>query len=241
MTGTSKLTKGTADAIVAALGQVPFVEVAAATAGVTSRTVRNWLRQGQADEEADKRTLAASFFRRVVQARAAVERDLALVIFRQATQGGDWKAGAWVLSRIAPDRWTEPQRLLYSDGKRHEATGAESEEDPQARLMRSLREAFVKGQARRDAAREAAGGKLPDDLPDVSAASGNPAPDPAPILSSEPSVVHENQTDAPPIRGPPEAEGPVRHTVAKPQRDALGVPMRRGRTPTLGVEYGPGV
>ena len=69
------------------------LEVAAQTAGVSSRSVRRWRARGELDVD---RELAAG------------EMQLAAVVSRSTARS--WRAAAWLLERRFPERWATPQR-----------------------------------------------------------------------------------------------------------------------------------
>lgn len=85
--------------IISALASGAFKKHAANAAGVTERTLNNWLRRGEEGEEP-----YASF---VAEVDTAIARDALRnqAVISQAAVGkaaGDWKAAAWNLERKFP-------------------------------------------------------------------------------------------------------------------------------------------
>lgn len=80
-------------------------EVAARSAGVAPRTLREWLHRGLSSAARDEpyRRLRA----RLDEARANGEASHVARIARAAADG-DWKASAWFLERSYPSRWGRP-------------------------------------------------------------------------------------------------------------------------------------
>jgi len=75
-----------------------FREMACAQVGITSQTLRNWIRKGVAGEEP-----LDQFVRDLEKAEAEAE-DLLLMGIRKAG-ANDWKSFAWILERMASQRW----------------------------------------------------------------------------------------------------------------------------------------
>lgn len=88
-------------------GNLP--DVAASMAGVTSRQLADWRRRGRRDLTNGEETLHADFEANLEAAQAEVEAE---DIARIRTAGaGDWRALAWRLSRLYPDRYGERKRV----------------------------------------------------------------------------------------------------------------------------------
>jgi hypothetical protein len=104
-----ELDDATGGAIVASMREGNYLETAAALAGVTKWTVRNWIRRGakeakrrRAGEALDAEgALFADFFTSVEKARAEAEADDLAAI----RSDGSWQARAWRLERRHPARW----------------------------------------------------------------------------------------------------------------------------------------
>jgi len=97
-----QLTDDVRDRIVAVTRAGCSVAVAAEVAGVSERTIYDWLARGTRPgrSEAPYRALRAA----VEQARAEAEATLAARMSRAAARGS-WRAAAWLLERHYPDRW----------------------------------------------------------------------------------------------------------------------------------------
>ena len=82
-----------------------YDEVAARAAGVSPRTLRDWLHRGLSTQARDEpyRRLRA----RLEEARATGESAHVARIAKAAADG-DWKASAWFLERSYPSRWGRP-------------------------------------------------------------------------------------------------------------------------------------
>lgn len=89
---------GVIETIVTLLAAGAFLETAAATAGITSRTLRNWLRYAREGDERFQPAAAA-----ILEACAAFEHVL-IERVRWAADT-DWKAAAWLLEKRFPKRW----------------------------------------------------------------------------------------------------------------------------------------
>jgi hypothetical protein len=94
-----ELTDDVHETIVEYLRAGNFIETASAAAGVSVRTVRNWLRLG-ADVDSEYAT-----FRREALAAIAEAEHTAVAFLRAAAEGGDTKAATWWLERRHPARW----------------------------------------------------------------------------------------------------------------------------------------
>lgn len=66
------------------------------------QTLHEWIKRGESKARADLpyREFAAA----VERARAEAESDL-VAQMRKASASGSWKATAWLLERVAPERW----------------------------------------------------------------------------------------------------------------------------------------
>lgn len=96
----TKLTPDVQDKIVAALRVGATYEHAALVAGISYRTFRNWMQEGEHAE----RGLYLQFFQAIKRAEAeASVRWLARI--EQAANDGVWQAAAWKLERRFPEQW----------------------------------------------------------------------------------------------------------------------------------------
>lgn len=86
-------------------------ETAANAAGITDRTLRNWLAWGEQGKKAYRQ-----FYEDVVASEGKAEAAMVAVIARAGQQ--DWKAMAWLLERRAGNRYrfTQAHELTGKDG-----------------------------------------------------------------------------------------------------------------------------
>lgn len=86
-----------------------LVEVAASMAGVTPRQLADWRRRGRADLRAGEQSLFADFVANLDAAQAEVEAE----DIQQIRKAGrsDWRATAWHLARLYPERYGERKRV----------------------------------------------------------------------------------------------------------------------------------
>jgi hypothetical protein len=96
---TTKLTPEVERAICQAILAGNALEVAAAYAGITSRTVRRWRARG----EKAKTGQFVRFVRALKKAQASAEVRNVAVIQEAATK--TWQCAAWWLERKYPQRW----------------------------------------------------------------------------------------------------------------------------------------
>lgn len=99
-----KLTAERRARILESLRQGNYREVAARSVGITARTLRNWVAAGESGNPS-----YASFAQEVREAEANVEAIVVNSLVKAATEGGDWKAGAWYLERKYKRRWSREQ------------------------------------------------------------------------------------------------------------------------------------
>ena len=80
------------------------VTIASYNAGISAETLKKWLVQGDKDILNEEDTVQAAFAReaRAAQARAAHGY---LSNIDRAANSGDWRAGAWKLSKLYPDEY----------------------------------------------------------------------------------------------------------------------------------------
>ena len=102
----SKLTPETHAKIVSLLRAGNYIETAASAAGVTSRTVRNWLSRGAEGEE-PYATFAADVDKAIGESEAFDVIKLA-----EAAKQGDTKAIQWRLERRHRDRWGSQVKVV---------------------------------------------------------------------------------------------------------------------------------
>lgn len=80
------------------------LEVAARFAGITPQTLRNWIRRGRADQQAD-RSSPYSRFVEVYDTALGEVGVFALGVIVGAAQNGTWQAAAWLLERRFPEHF----------------------------------------------------------------------------------------------------------------------------------------
>lgn len=106
----TKFTDDTRNKIIQALRGGNYRTVAAAYAGISHTTLRNWLIMAQDPHAAPE---YVEFLADVEKAEADAEvADIALI--RRAAQDGTWAAAAWIRERKNPDRWSKGDRLDVS-------------------------------------------------------------------------------------------------------------------------------
>ncbi len=114
----SKLTEDVKLAVVAALRRGNYRQTAATLAGISERTLYNWVERGESGEEP-----YADFLQAMKSAEAESEADL-LEEIRGAQpavpgeggRGADlWQAKAWVMERRWPKRWAARVRQAVTE------------------------------------------------------------------------------------------------------------------------------
>lgn len=109
----TKLTPELTQEICDALERGNYLETAAEAAGITVRTVYNWMDRGSKGDEP-----YAAFFHAVKRARAAAEIDLVATVLKGDEQGtgfGEARAAAYMLERTRPDRFAQRVNLKVRD------------------------------------------------------------------------------------------------------------------------------
>lgn len=74
-----------------------------------------WVKEGEDDLEKDRDTPAAELAGMLARARACIERALREAIKVLAAAGKDWKAAAWLLARMSPERYNERVEALVEE------------------------------------------------------------------------------------------------------------------------------
>jgi len=93
----TSLTPAVAETIIDAMCGGNYMETAAALAGISVATLRNWLRAGRRGESPE----LADFAQAIARARAVAEvRDL-----ERIGRDPSWQSAAWRLERRHPKRW----------------------------------------------------------------------------------------------------------------------------------------
>lgn len=112
-------------AIAGALEDGHYAETACALAGVGVSSFYRWMETGEADAEADVKSIQRDLWEAVEKARAVAE-DRALAVIREAattpiygaagnvTSTGQWQAAAWYLERTKPERYGRREKHEHS-------------------------------------------------------------------------------------------------------------------------------
>lgn len=100
----SKLTAETIGLVAAAIAAGASHKTAAAVVGIGVSTLREWLARGRRARKGDEAFVALA---QAVE-KAAASAELAdLAIIKKAAEGGDWRAAAWRLKHLYPERYGE--------------------------------------------------------------------------------------------------------------------------------------
>lgn len=133
----TKLTPEVAQAICAAVAAGNFRQVAARAAGVSPRTLGDWLAKGKAQATGPY----ADFLRAVLRAEQDAEMAMVKRVVEAASQ--DAKHAEWFLERKFPDRWGRKDRREVTGAKggplQVEATRGLIEDPSLVALMKSMR------------------------------------------------------------------------------------------------------
>jgi hypothetical protein len=97
----TELTTELADQIVAMLRAGNYVQVAVRAVGLSRSTFNSWMARGRTSDEKDG--AYRELRRRVHQAQAEGEARNVAQIAKAAADS--WQAAAWMLERMAPERW----------------------------------------------------------------------------------------------------------------------------------------
>lgn len=115
------LTPDVHDRIVEYVRAGNYLSTAAAAAGVTARSLRNWLRRGASGEE-PYATLHAEVLAAQAEGEARLVRSVSAAadgIFDEETgkfvAAPDWRAGIEILQRRHPDRWSSQVKVKVED------------------------------------------------------------------------------------------------------------------------------
>ena len=109
-----KLTPELRETITRYIRQGSFRETACAAAGVTAKTLREWLRRGKDESDQGLRTKYTDLVEAMDKAEAeCVVRDVAKI---RAAGEDDWKALAWVLERRNRDLFGLKQEHKHEIG-----------------------------------------------------------------------------------------------------------------------------
>lgn len=96
-------------AVVAELERRPSIRAACAAVGIGQSTYHQWVAKGDAGEQ-------ACYVEFAERTRAARDKGVARLFNRvvEAGEGGDWRADAWLLERVAPDEFSTRVRTEVS-------------------------------------------------------------------------------------------------------------------------------
>jgi len=100
MSRATKLTPDVHTLVVQLLGAGNYIETAAAAAGVSSSTMRDWLRRGARARSGIYRELHEAVNKATAEAEA---KDV--IRISKAASSGEWRAAAWKLERRYPERF----------------------------------------------------------------------------------------------------------------------------------------
>lgn len=117
----TKLTPRLQETLCEFLARGYFFEHACAAVGVSSETVNNWIRLAATEDgSAEHRSFAAAC------AKARAEGEQIYLHGIRAKGDADWKADAWILSRLNPKRYAEAAKLEHTgaEGGPIQITGA---------------------------------------------------------------------------------------------------------------------
>ncbi|NMG09784.1 hypothetical protein [Brasilonema sp. UFV-L1] len=105
----SKLTEETKQKLLQAIKAGVGIENACYYAGVSHKTVREWVRRGEGTHERPTSNEFAEFAEELNRAVVAAEITLSARIMTASTN--DWRAAAWWLERQRPERWANTQKI----------------------------------------------------------------------------------------------------------------------------------
>jgi transposase len=88
-----------------------YRETACAAAGVTPKTLRNWLARAAKGGKSNEAYVQFALELDEAEATAELIDNNKITI---AADAGDWRAAAWRLSRRSPERWGERKRLEHT-------------------------------------------------------------------------------------------------------------------------------
>ncbi len=105
----TKFTEETRKKVLWALRLGNYRKTAAEYAGISERTLGDWLYKGSEEKSGDY----ADFHQEVLEAEQAAEVR-ALGVIQQAAQKGEWKAAAWFLERKFPARYCTRAAIMVA-------------------------------------------------------------------------------------------------------------------------------
>lgn len=154
----TKLTPVVQDRIVLALRGGNHFETAALFAGVSFSALKDWLRRGAKEQERQDQGERVDpieepyrlFTTEAHKALAAAEVK-ALLTVTKASEQGDWKASAWILTHRHPSRWGNQVRL---EGSEEQPVVVKESRIDVRKLSTSALEELLKAQEELTGARE---------------------------------------------------------------------------------------
>ena len=121
----AQINKEAVEKILEYLPRVMYLETAAALAGVSHRTLQEWLRRGKEVRQRARRTgepipQADEMYANLAAAIKAVAAHAEMTALSQVAGavGDDWRAAAWVLERRYPSRWSRDRSEVLALQKR---------------------------------------------------------------------------------------------------------------------------
>lgn len=153
----TKLTPELTEEICKAIEVGNYLETAAEAAGITVRTVYNWIDRGRTGEEP-----YAAFFHAVTRARASGEMNLVTTLLEGDGKGesfGQARAAAFMLERTRPDKYAQRVNVKVRDAVEEvlECVRRVCSPEDFARVLEEL--------SRRDSGEEAPGDSVAEPAP----------------------------------------------------------------------------
>ena len=107
-----KLTPERQKTIVEALAAGAHLCVVAKAAGISRKTLSEWMDKGRVQRAGHKRGVYRAFLEAVEQATAKAEQGLVAMVVRAGAV--QWQAAAWMLERKHPGRWGRRERIEHT-------------------------------------------------------------------------------------------------------------------------------
>ena len=121
--GRARITKQQIKLVVLAVAQGCGHTVAARIGGISARTIRKYIQDAKEHLEAGKTDTPEVEFYEAIELAEAQAIHHAVKMIHDATPK-DWRAAAWILERLEPERWNLSKRFEHSgpDGTAIETT-----------------------------------------------------------------------------------------------------------------------
>jgi transposase-like protein len=139
-----KLTPEVKDQIVQLLRTGNYVKTAAAAAGVSERSYRNWMQLGDPEGTAPERAIYRAFREEVEVAIAEGEAVMVRVVMSEAANR-NWQAAAWFLERAHPKHWARPSQREGASSEADKAAEADFDEFREEDELAAARRARIGG------------------------------------------------------------------------------------------------